>query len=250
MDGVEVCKEIRKREDHPYIYLLLLTAKQKKEDVIIGMEGGDAFGIDRCHRRYCRCIGDDRQGCRVIDDVGGGSEVGDDVYGEDPTVNRLEIMAAERMGKEAAIFTTSGTQSNITAVLAQTSHGNEIILGNEAHMLWYEVGGAASLAGVVLRTLVNDPALQNHKISTLRYVKAGAMPIPPEIKRKWEEMTGVPMVLGYGLSRYRFPGKRLFSWLMYIPVVIPDIVMAVAMLSFFALLNRLLGLFELGMLTM
>ncbi|MEW6367615.1 MAG: ABC transporter permease [Acidobacteriota bacterium] len=57
-------------------------------------------------------------------------------------------------------------------------------------------------------------------------------------------------MLGYGLSRYRFPGKKLFSWLMYIPVVIPDIVMAVAMLSFYALVRDWLGLFELGMTTM
>ena len=57
-------------------------------------------------------------------------------------------------------------------------------------------------------------------------------------------------MLGYGLSRYRFPGKRLFSWLMYIPVVIPDIVMAVAMLSFYALVRDWLGLFDLGMTTM
>jgi spermidine/putrescine transport system permease protein len=57
-------------------------------------------------------------------------------------------------------------------------------------------------------------------------------------------------MLGYGLGRYRFPGKKLFSWLMYIPVVIPDIVMAVAMLSFFALLRDRLGLFQMGMTTM
>jgi spermidine/putrescine transport system permease protein len=57
-------------------------------------------------------------------------------------------------------------------------------------------------------------------------------------------------LLGYGLSRYGFPGKRLFSWLMYIPVVIPDIVMAIAMLLFFALLRRSIGLFELGLPTM
>lgn len=57
-------------------------------------------------------------------------------------------------------------------------------------------------------------------------------------------------MLGYGLSRYTFPGKRLFSYLMYIPVVIPDIVMAVAMLSFYALLRDWLGLFQLGMSTM
>jgi len=84
------------------------------------------------------------------------AEVGDDVYGEDPTVNRLEAMAAEMMGKEAALFTTSGTQSNLTAVLTHTKHGDEIIVGDEAHMLWYEMGGAAALGGVTIRTVPND----------------------------------------------------------------------------------------------
>jgi len=84
------------------------------------------------------------------------AEVGDDVYREDPTVNRLEIMAAGIMGKEAALFTTSGTQSNLIAVLTHTNRGDEIIVGDEAHMLWYEVGGAAALGGVTLRTVPND----------------------------------------------------------------------------------------------
>ena len=84
------------------------------------------------------------------------AEVGDDVFREDPTVNRLEIMAATRMGKEAALLTTSGTQSNLIAVLTHTNHGDEIIVGDEAHILWYEVGGAATLGGVIMRTLPND----------------------------------------------------------------------------------------------
>ena len=84
------------------------------------------------------------------------AEVGDDVYGEDPTVNRLEAMAAEIMGKEAALFTTSGTQSNLIAVLTHTKHGDEIIVGDQAHILWYEVGGAAALGGVTIRTVPND----------------------------------------------------------------------------------------------
>ena len=84
------------------------------------------------------------------------AEVGDDVYREDPTVNRLEMMAAARMGKEAALFTTSGTQGNLIAVLTHTNHGDEIIVGDEAHILWYEVGGAAALGGVTLRTVPND----------------------------------------------------------------------------------------------
>jgi threonine aldolase len=84
------------------------------------------------------------------------AEVGDDVYGEDPTINRLESMAAEITGKESALFTTSGTQSNLIAVLTHTKHGNEIILGSDAHIFINEVGGAAALGGVVTRTLPND----------------------------------------------------------------------------------------------
>ena len=82
--------------------------------------------------------------------------VGDDVFGEDPTVNRLEAMAAQKMGKEAALFTASGTMSNLIAVLTHTQHGNEIILGSESHIFCYEVGGAAALGGVVMRTVPND----------------------------------------------------------------------------------------------
>jgi len=84
------------------------------------------------------------------------AEVGDDVYGEDPTVNRLEAMAARMMDKEAALFTTSGTQSNLIAVLTHTKHADEIIVGDEAHIFWYEVGGAAALGGVVMHILPTD----------------------------------------------------------------------------------------------
>jgi threonine aldolase len=84
------------------------------------------------------------------------AELGDDVHREDPTVNRLEELAAEVMGKEAALLTTSGTMSNLLGVLSNTHPGDEIILGSEAHMLWYEVGGASALGGVVIRTMAND----------------------------------------------------------------------------------------------
>lgn len=82
--------------------------------------------------------------------------VGDDVYGEDPTVNRLEEVAAVLLGKEAGLFTASGTMSNLIAVLSQTRPGDEIIIGDESHIFWYEVGGAAALGGVVMRTVPND----------------------------------------------------------------------------------------------
>ncbi len=84
------------------------------------------------------------------------AELGDDVYGEDPTTNRLEAMSADMLGKEAAVFTPSGTMSNLISVLSQTRPGDEIILGSEAHMFWYEVGGAAALGGVVMRTVPNE----------------------------------------------------------------------------------------------
>jgi len=84
------------------------------------------------------------------------AEVGDDVYGEDPTVNRLEAVAARMVGKEAGLFVTSGTQSNLVAVLTHTSHGDEIILGDQAHIFWYEVGGASVIGGVIMRTVPTD----------------------------------------------------------------------------------------------
>ncbi len=82
--------------------------------------------------------------------------VGDDVFQEDPTVNRLEAMAARMLDKEAALFTASGTMSNLIAILTHTHPGDEIILGSEAHMFWYEVGGASAFGGVVMHTVPND----------------------------------------------------------------------------------------------
>ena len=82
--------------------------------------------------------------------------VGDDVFGEDPTVQRLEAMAAELMGKEAALFVASGTMGNLTCLLAHCQRGDEAIVGSEAHVLHYEVGGAAGLGGIQLRPVPND----------------------------------------------------------------------------------------------
>ena len=84
------------------------------------------------------------------------AELGDDVFGDDPTVNRLETMAAEVMGKEAALLTTSGTQSNLAAMLAHCQRGDEVIVGDEAHILHYEAGGAFALGGLGLRPVRND----------------------------------------------------------------------------------------------
>ena len=85
------------------------------------------------------------------------AEVGDDVYGEDPTVNRLQAMAAERLGKEAGLFVASGTMSNLIAVLAHCGRGDEAIMGDCAHTFVYEGGGTAALGGVHPHTIPNQP---------------------------------------------------------------------------------------------
>ncbi|MDD5590712.1 MAG: GntG family PLP-dependent aldolase [Dehalococcoidales bacterium] len=84
------------------------------------------------------------------------TKLGDDVYGEDPAVNDLEVLSAKMMGKESALFTASGTMSNLIAVTTHTHPGNEIILGDESHIFWYEVGGVSAVGGVVMHTLPNS----------------------------------------------------------------------------------------------
>jgi len=81
------------------------------------------------------------------------AEVGDDVYGEDPTVNRLEALAAATMGKEAALFVSSGTQSNLVGVMSHCGRGDEYIVGQTAHTYRYEGGGAAILGSVQAQPL-------------------------------------------------------------------------------------------------
>jgi threonine aldolase len=83
--------------------------------------------------------------------------LGDDVYGEDPTVNRLQEMAAERMGKEAGLFVPSGTMGNLAAVLAHCGRGDEVILGNLGHTFLFEGGGIAALGGVHPYVLPTQP---------------------------------------------------------------------------------------------
>ncbi len=77
------------------------------------------------------------------------AEVGDDVYRDDPTVNRLEELIAREMGKEAALYVSSGTMANQVAVMTHTQRGDEIILGKTSHIYTYEVAGIAYLAGVL-----------------------------------------------------------------------------------------------------
>ena len=79
------------------------------------------------------------------------AEVGDDVFGEDPTVKRLEQLAAEITGKAAALFVTSGTQGNLASLLAHCERGREVIVGDESHIYHYENGSASAVGGLVLK---------------------------------------------------------------------------------------------------
>ena len=85
--------------------------------------------------------------------------VGDDVYGEDPTVNRLQEMAAGLLGKTAAIFVPSGTMANQLSIRAQTQPGQEVIVESTAHIVRYEQGAAAALSGVQLHWVGGERGL-------------------------------------------------------------------------------------------
>ena len=79
------------------------------------------------------------------------AEVGDDVWEEDPTVKRLEAMAAERLGKEAGLFVASGTMGNVVSVVSHTRAGQEVVLDLDSHIFNYEVAGAAVIGSVQMR---------------------------------------------------------------------------------------------------
>lgn len=85
------------------------------------------------------------------------AELGDDVFREDPSINRLEEMAAAKLNKEAALFVASGTMANIVSLLTHCGRGDEVIVGDKAHTFINEVGGMAALGGIHPRTVPNQP---------------------------------------------------------------------------------------------
>ena len=84
------------------------------------------------------------------------AEVGDDVYGDDPTVNHLQALLAERLGFSSALFFATGTQSNLAALMAHCGRGDEYLVGQEAHTYKYEQGGAAVLGSIQPQPLENE----------------------------------------------------------------------------------------------
>ncbi|MGD9190219.1 MAG: low-specificity L-threonine aldolase [Desulfobacteraceae bacterium] len=85
------------------------------------------------------------------------AEVGDDVLGDDPTVQKLEALAADMLGKPAALFVTSGTMGNLVSQMVHCRRGDEMILGSESHIFYYEQGGSAAIGNIHSRTVPNQP---------------------------------------------------------------------------------------------
>ncbi|MFI3313676.1 MAG: low-specificity L-threonine aldolase [Eubacteriales bacterium] len=89
------------------------------------------------------------------------AQVGDDVYGDDPTMSQLETLAAQMLGKEAAMFVPSGTMGNQVAIMTHVPRGGEVICGSESHIIAHEVGGAAAMTGAFMRPLAFPDNMPN-----------------------------------------------------------------------------------------
>ena len=89
--------------------------------------------------------------------------LGDDVYGEDPTVNRLQELAAEKVGMEAALYVPSGTMGNTCALLAHANWGDEVLFEEQAHMYYWEAGGYANIAGLAARAIQGEHGIISAK---------------------------------------------------------------------------------------
>lgn len=107
------------------------------------------------------------------------AKLGDDVYSEDPTVNHLQEMAAEKMGKEAALLVPSGTQANLTSLMTNCKRGELVLLEAESHIYWYEVGGVSAIAGLLPWTIrASNAAFQPEQIEAALRPENIHYPVP------------------------------------------------------------------------
>lgn len=162
-----------------------------------------------------------------------GAEVGDDGYGDDPTVNRLERMAAEKLGKEAALFVPSGTMGNQLAIFTHVQRGEEVITAEDNHIVVHEGGAAAIIAGAQLRCLksVKGHADLNDIENAIR--RPDEVPKTGLICLENAHSTGVVLELDYMrrvreiADRHHVPvhldGARIFNAASYLNVDAADI---------------------------
>lgn len=166
------------------------------------------------------------------------ANVGDDVFSEDPTVNHLEAMAAEKLGKESAVFVPSGTMGNLVSMLSHCARGDEVILGDQSHIFLNEVGGLAALGGI------NPHIVKNESDGTLdlktveKAIRANDLHYPPTrliaLENTHNYCMGSPITHQYmGLAgelarrhnlKIHIDGARIFNAAVALEVDVKDLV--------------------------
>ncbi len=151
--------------------------------------------------------------------------VGDDVYGEDPTVNKLQALAAEMVGKEAGLFVPSGTMGNLAAIMAHARQGEQAIVGYDTHAISWEAGGMSALGGVVPRTLPTDEQGRMSIAGIEGAISGDDVHLPPSrlilLENSYGEKSGYPIAPDYFAAvrevadrhnlRVHMDGARLFN---------------------------------------
>lgn len=171
--------------------------------------------------------------------------VGDDIYGEDPTANKLEKLAAKVIGKEAALFIPSGTMGNLIAMMAHCNRGQEVILESEAHIYYYEVGGISTIAGLIPRLVKGKNGLMTRRDieeslreEDLHYPNTGLICIEsPHNRGGGTVMTLADMEDVHQLAKERnlklhLDGSRIFNASHYLGVDVSEIANKVDSLMF------------------
>jgi len=172
--------------------------------------------------------------------------VGDDVYGDDPTVNQLEAEAAELLGKEAALFVTSGSQGNLISMLVHCARGEEAIIGDKAHTFVYEAGGMAALGGIIPHTVPVQPD-GTLRLEDIRNAIRGDNIHYPRTKLVSIENTqgtvgGMPLSVEYTESvgeiarshslRFHIDGARIFNAAAYFNIPARDLIASADSMTF------------------
>jgi len=166
------------------------------------------------------------------------AEVGDDVFSEDPTVNRLEKIAADRMGKEAAVFVPTGTMGNLISVLSHCNRGDEVLLGDQSHIFLNEVGGIAALGGIHPHIISNESDGTLNLGTVEKKIRASDLHYPPTrliaLENTHNYCMGSPIQTGYMqqvgnlAKRYNLQihvdGARIFNAAAALEVDIKDVV--------------------------
>ena len=174
------------------------------------------------------------------------AELGDDVYGEDPTVVRLESLAAEMTGKEAALLVPSGTMANLISLLTHCGRGEEVILGDQAHIFFYEQGGSAAVGGIHPRTVPNQPDGTLDLDAVRESIRADDPHFPRTrliaVENTHNRCSGVPLTPAYlqslaGLASehgvgIHMDGARIFNAATALNVPVADLAQSVDSLSF------------------